>query len=413
MRTSICAVVCASPAHPCLAQATFEPIPRPAPGARVEARHISADGRVVAGSTSSDTVGVDRLFRWTPAGGYEFIPGPPISTTSWITVTGISADGAVVCGFHDDLTTYRGFVADENWRFLPEPLAGLDEFPRSISASGNVIVGSAFVAHGSHYGDTIIWENGFATTPLLPQMGYSEHHAYAVSGDGEHVFGYSPSGSFHYRRSTGSVSYLPASMGVYASSHTGDILVGSLRDSATGFGRPAIWRDRGHSDPVLLHPTASGYASSMDRDGTRVVGYVATGSGRAPFLWEAGPGFRTLRTFLHQQGATVPNEWTLDTEYYGGEDISISADGRTIVGTGRPAPGAPVQAFRITLPPICPANCDGSARPPVLTVADLICFLHRFAANDPYANCDGSTSPPVLTHSDLSCFLQRYAAGCP
>lgn len=61
----------------------------------------------------------------------------------------------------------------------------------------------------------------------------------------------------------------------------------------------------------------------------------------------------------------------------------------------------------------CYANCDGSTLPPILNVADLSCFLNRFAAAAPYANCDGSSSPPVLNIVDFSCFINAFAAGCP
>ena len=71
------------------------------------------------------------------------------------------------------------------------------------------------------------------------------------------------------------------------------------------------------------------------------------------------------------------------------------------------APGA-----AIAVPPLCYANCDLSAAPPVLNLNDFICFLNRFAAGDPYANCDASTQPPLLNVLDFTCFLNRLAAGC-
>jgi hypothetical protein len=63
--------------------------------------------------------------------------------------------------------------------------------------------------------------------------------------------------------------------------------------------------------------------------------------------------------------------------------------------------------------PSCYANCDNSTTPPVLNVADFVCFQSRFAAGDAAANCDGSTAPPVLNVADFICFLQAFAAGCP
>jgi hypothetical protein len=62
---------------------------------------------------------------------------------------------------------------------------------------------------------------------------------------------------------------------------------------------------------------------------------------------------------------------------------------------------------------VCYANCDGSTGEPLLTSNDFLCFLNRFAANDPWANCDGSTGSPVLTSNDFQCFLNRFATGCP
>jgi hypothetical protein len=61
----------------------------------------------------------------------------------------------------------------------------------------------------------------------------------------------------------------------------------------------------------------------------------------------------------------------------------------------------------------CYPNCDGSTVPPILNVADFICFQQGFAAGESAANCDQSTQPPVLNMSDFLCFMQRFAAGCP
>jgi glucose/arabinose dehydrogenase len=61
----------------------------------------------------------------------------------------------------------------------------------------------------------------------------------------------------------------------------------------------------------------------------------------------------------------------------------------------------------------CYANCDGSAVPPALNVADFTCFLSNYAAGKASANCDLSTAAPVLNVADFTCFLQRFAAGCP
>ncbi|MFN0132709.1 MAG: hypothetical protein ACKVW3_09305 [Phycisphaerales bacterium] len=60
----------------------------------------------------------------------------------------------------------------------------------------------------------------------------------------------------------------------------------------------------------------------------------------------------------------------------------------------------------------CYANCDGGAVAPVLSAADYICFMNRYAAGDTYANCDGSTLLPLLNVLDYVCFNSKFAGGC-
>ncbi|MFN0133595.1 MAG: hypothetical protein ACKVW3_13845 [Phycisphaerales bacterium] len=60
----------------------------------------------------------------------------------------------------------------------------------------------------------------------------------------------------------------------------------------------------------------------------------------------------------------------------------------------------------------CYANCDASSTPPILNVADFVCFTNRYAAGDAYANCDHSTVAPSLNVGDFICYLNAFAAGC-
>jgi hypothetical protein len=61
----------------------------------------------------------------------------------------------------------------------------------------------------------------------------------------------------------------------------------------------------------------------------------------------------------------------------------------------------------------CYANCDGSTTPPVLNVNDLVCFMTRYAAGDPWANCSTADTRRSPRASDFLCFLERFQAGCP
>ena len=56
----------------------------------------------------------------------------------------------------------------------------------------------------------------------------------------------------------------------------------------------------------------------------------------------------------------------------------ISADGLTITGEG--LHNGLVEAWAVTLPSSCYANCDGSTANPSLTANDFQCFLNKFAA---------------------------------
>jgi hypothetical protein len=61
----------------------------------------------------------------------------------------------------------------------------------------------------------------------------------------------------------------------------------------------------------------------------------------------------------------------------------------------------------------CYANCDRSTTPPVLNIADFVCFLNQFAAGYTYANCDNSTVFPWLNVNDFACFVNAFNTGCP
>ncbi|MBL9032003.1 MAG: hypothetical protein JNM80_09890 [Phycisphaerae bacterium] len=56
--------------------------------------------------------------------------------------------------------------------------------------------------------------------------------------------------------------------------------------------------------------------------------------------------------------------------------------------------------------PNCYADCDLDR---VLTVADFVCFIGMFAAQDPYANC---TVDATIDVADFVCYQTRFAAGC-
>jgi hypothetical protein len=141
-------------------------------------------------------------------------------------------------------------------------------------------------------------------------------------------------------------------------------------------------------------------------DGGRVaVGIARTEQGERAVVWMAGRGVMDLNEQLPKLGVDLKG-WVLTGAR------AVSADGRTVAGTGEH--NGRTEAWIATIPadPACYANCDGSAEEPILNVNDFVCFVSGFAAGEPAANCDGSTLEPVLNVNDFMCFAAACAAGC-
>ena len=205
-----------------------------------------------------------------------------------------------------------------------------------------------------------------------------------------------------------------------AISANGLTIVGSSRSNNSQNGLEAFkWTQAGGM--IGLGDLAGGafqsFAYATSADGSVIVGMATIegvagpfGGGSAPraFIWDQQNGMRDLQLLLASSGAPITG-WKL-TEARG-----LSADGRTIVGTGTD-PDGNTQAWIATLPGSgpqpCYANCDASTQTPILNVNDFNCFLNKFAAADAWANCDGSTLPPTLNVNDFQCFLNAFAAGC-
>ncbi|HUG91935.1 MAG TPA: hypothetical protein VML55_13940, partial [Planctomycetaceae bacterium] len=153
------------------------------------AEGVSADGSVLVGyGTTTDS---REAFRWsTDSGmvGLGFLPG---GAFSW--ATAVSADGAVVSGFSGNGT------GDEAFRWTAETgMVGLGDLPGSAfasralgqSADGSTIVGFSRSEAGP-FGEAFRWTagTGMAGLGFLPGGDFSE--AWAASGDGSLVGGYS------------------------------------------------------------------------------------------------------------------------------------------------------------------------------------------------------------------------------
>jgi len=83
-------------------------------------------------------------------------------------------------------------------------------------------------------------------------------------------------------------------------------------------------------------------ASSVSGDGSIIVGFGTSASGKEAFVWDEANGMQVLAQVLSNQGIDISG-WTLSSA------TGISADGSTIVGYGT-NPAGFQEAFIATIP---------------------------------------------------------------
>ncbi|MBL9030507.1 MAG: hypothetical protein JNM80_02200 [Phycisphaerae bacterium] len=205
-----------------------------------------------------------------------------------------------------------------------------------------------------------------------------------------------------------------AACAVYDSGHGPELYVAGILDIAG----ETMARNIARWDGSSWRDVGGGVGSGVN---DRVWALAVFDDGRGPALFAAGE-------FEDAGGAPASNIARWDGQAWSalgaGVDGAVQAlvpfdDGsgpRLLVGGWFTRAGGAPSAFLAAwagCPATCYANCDASTAPPVLNVADFVCFLNHFAAEDSRANCDASTAPPVLNVADFVCFLNAFAAGCP
>jgi hypothetical protein len=219
--------------------------------------------------------------------------------------------------------------------------------------------------------------------------------------------------------------------------------VGTTYQMMINFSAPTSWfawasavsRD-GSTVGVLAHDYGSNYLNTNTRiwdvnSGQLLGSHPTVGSGGyQDSAWDAAMsdnGQRLVVCSWGDQGNSHPAVMVFDRQANLVDSLSptgspwavdITSDGTKFLATNKSVHanvfgnGGAVTVFG-SAGSTCYANCDGSTAPPVLNIADFVCFQSAFAAGNSYANCDGSTSPPVLNIADFVCFQSRFAAGCP
>ena len=312
------------------------------------ARSVSADGRVVVGtSDTSENLGqfgarLRRAFRWENGVMHDLgsLGG------RWSSAFGVSADGRVVVGSATNASyTWRAYRWEDGVMQDLGSLGGAVVFAFGVSADGNVVVGMSANTEG--YGRPFRWESGVMHDLGTLQGGYNGD-AFGVSADGSVVVGWSENFEGWKRavRWANGVIQDLGTLGGLASaakdvSANGSVIVGWSYIDEEQF-RAFRWADGVMQDLGTL----GGYESVADgisADGTVVVGWSrdATERRRA-FRWTSTGGMEDLE---------ITYASLLTNGSYLLEAYDISPDGRYIVGCGYNAATGRIEAFLLDTVP--------------------------------------------------------------
>ncbi|EMS3754959.1 autotransporter domain-containing protein [Escherichia coli] len=338
---------------------------RPGNGGPSYAKGISADGKVVVGSSLTDS-GYTNAFVWRE-GDTRMTDLGTLKTGNrgYSSAWGVSADGKVVVGYADTDSGSEAFV----WReatgmtglgTLKADNSGYSE-AYGVSADGKVVVGGAETDSGYNW-NAFVWREGDTRMTGLGtlQAGNSGNSwAAGVSADGKVVVGFSSTDSgndnaFVWREATGMTG-----LGTLKADNSGDsealgvsadgrVVVG-WATSDSSYRNAFVWREAtGMTGLGTLRADNSGDSEALgvSADGKVVVGQADTDSGDSnAFVWREGDtkmtGLGTLRA---------------DNSGFS-EARGVSADGTVVVGSSDTDEGyvhATVWKVKYPVPPVEP-----------------------------------------------------------
>ncbi len=405
-----CGLLLAAAAHTLHAQSYFTGIGT-LNGSAVSPRDVSPEGLVVLGDTG---IFGKQVALWTRDRGWRAITrGEPADTTG-----GISSLGRVVLGGFPGNGTRHGFRwTEETGAVSIGDLPG-GEFrstARGVSPRGDILVGSSSSERsGENSGETYRWtaETGMVALGDLPG-GSFRSGASAISADGLVIVGGGRSEqgleAYRWTAETGMVGLgdLPGDVfESYASavSADGSIVVGV--SMSTEGAVPFRWTVE--SGMVAMDfpdpPYGGGYrVFGMSWDGDVIVGEAVMIDGKSgAFYWSARDGFQWLNDVLTEHGIEDHQDWR-----HISVANAVSADGRTIVGTGI-NPDGDSEGWVAYLGPACRADYDDDG---VVDAEDVAAYLAAWLESNIFAdwNYDG-----YINTRDLLGFFNEWVGkpGC-
>jgi probable HAF family extracellular repeat protein len=329
---------------------------------------LSADGSTAVGSSRSGDSHPSEIqaFRWTEVEGMVALgdlPGPSIESHA----TDASLNGAVVvgCGTTSEAVEHASSAFEAFYWTAADGLTGIGDLPgahfescaKSVSNNGRIIVGHGVATEGRQ---AFRWtaEEGMVGLGDLPK-GRFWSAASAISGNSKVIVGSGDSssgeGAFRWTEDEGMVGLgdLPGGRkrsSARAVSHNGSVVVGSSEirfTESTSWAKSEAFRWTEEEGMMGLIGKLSVSSSSSGATGVSANGAVIVGNyDEGAFIWTEDHGARPLKDVLIAQGATELLEWQLSVS-------GISADGRTVVGTGGGPNGS--EAWVATFDPNFPA----------------------------------------------------------
>lgn len=312
------------------------------------ANAVSGDGSVVVGMSNSSNSAAGHhfeAFRWTSADGMQPLGdlGGGLFNSAAL---GVSHDGSVIVGRGDS-----GSPAPFRWTSTGgmQSLGIGTGWAIDVSGDGSIVVGGGVSDRG---GEAFRWTSAGGVQWLGDLGGpASSSVAEGVSADGSTVVGAGLSGehaeAFRWT-SAGGMRGLHGGMASWAqaTSADGSVVVGV--DYATrAFGEAFRWTSAGGMQGLGILDGLAGGANSNARDvsgdGSIIVGISSSASDYQAFLWDAENGMRSLKQVLVGDHGLDLTGWRLVSA------DGISADGRTIVGSGINPSGVP-EGWIATIP---------------------------------------------------------------
>lgn len=291
---------------------------------------VSGDGSRIVGSIAGQPVVWDR-------GGATSLLALPVGGTSGGAALGISDDGRHVVGRAHDGGIVQEFVS------LPGGGIQVVERPREVPVAWRMDDGAVIALSDSSGSALDVSNDGVVAGNLdLPSF---------VAVEGERGFRWSQEAGLRFLPSGSSTAGLPWAFSASGISTDGRAIVGLTSGPAPpgspfGFDQARAYRWGGAVGEGETLPgdglsliDLPGFPLDLDMgpkavsaDGSTIVGSYHRDADVAflprPFLWTESGGFQDLEVLLNMMGVSTEG-WILNGA------LDVSADGRTIIGTGR------------------------------------------------------------------------------